>query len=1626
MTFQTPYHPSAREEAYGIYLLRTVFQVSPDYPDFRVGGRQAVPFLSQSTVNRLILRNIWNVADPSNVGHLSSPQQFYIILRLVALAQYGPLTEALSMGYQKGLSPSQALQVCLSQTSTMQYPLAAFQGVSIPDESTLRQIFLQYKHQALHPSASNPALVGGGSNVAVLPGTGTALPVAQPQRVSIDEAFSGLVEVEDSPLQPSWIVSGDNINAQSPIDSHNLVQASHPEPATWATSFTASLNQATDISHGNSTNDTFDSKSFFKNDDTTGQIPSPSLSHNAEGGIASTSQTTSGPGVKMVPTSNSDLSSVVPHPTTLLSVTDAFEGLTPNNPGKHAVLEQTTSLDGPTVAVTNQFAVAFSDPVSENIIQPSIQHEDAVDDFGEFLDAAPAVPTTSAIEDTYHPTVVQLPPVVDDPFAGLTSTPSFNSGIAFEGHGIGNDALINTFGTNIAGGTPDASRDGMPSVSMQPQSDVPSNVRRWDAVDLLVTGTNATEEGISISKAEEIHDDEDFGDFTAVAPSISNTGYGDGEHPSTNVDASQAVSGWDALDALVQSQDPIIPPLLSGASFSIAKGDDIAAPATSTPSHEPNQLVDEDDFGDFESGATFMDSAQDRSAIVGNQSATFQEDMPSMRDDSIQVFCPDINPTKGEGQSYDGAREQGSGSGQGITFAYSADSDFGQRTQSNQDSVFRVLENDGVVHRQLVTTISKIPTGGDLGYRIDSAYYSAQTRSDSVFSEEFQDAQQYHEAKDSGMQTNTVDLNRNIDQVIRSTRIPDEDPFAAFDVIAPTSPPIPPLSSFGLEQCVSEEDLSLKNSVPEFHAAHIAQGDIFGDLTSVNHVNEDLSGHPLVQDGVHAAAHDDDFGDFSGVAGKNLPNIAINNLTESGSVQATDDGNKDQSLWVDKGAISIGFSQETSGGQDHHDLFEFNPIDNPVPRPAETTSGQPVNATEMGSFFGNVIMESEPRIEGNEDSSDFGDFAGFGETSIITQEDPNSGTANAPQDKPAHGFCLDSGAKNDSHNNDTNGFGGSLEFDEISPTQPAIGNTIMLEKAVTDSYKKPDAGIVKGCEDDDDFGNFSGFPTSTMIVPDVVGNSEVGKKSIIVCDSLKSADNGDFAKSTAISGDGGDHHDDFGKFADYGDTSPELISSATPQQIMLVAQGPTMPENGNDNVATLSGPSAMLDSVLSQNKTEENDCTLYDDIIVKSPEPIPTAHALNDESSTFIGEPPQSELKSVDGKPAQIYAREEVVNNDLGVISFEDFPVVESPNPGIDQNSEFAAGEFTHDFGDFVGFNERTAPDSAIILDSQLQEVGDQVSPPNEYSTSIDESYTSTNNRGALVTDGHGGFEPVPQTNCELLPESPECQEKKNLMALRELIHNKSLRLPELIRRQIGGKGVVLDFRDVFDANIGMEIPLSSERDARAQRCLQLMALLTTSHSKLASTYWNQAYSIAKDELSLGSFLMDEIADLSPQALVLVRMKVETYLYSLGEIVRVCRSIAATIGDLLMLDPSSLMTIDTLTSSWCSLDLLKEYLNIEKSWKELEAMASHVGIRDQRKKGKLECLTEIRQRSAAKPVSGSRLCHFTLQPLSRKDKHAAYLGTKTPVVWNGHKFMACAANFLANKYPVYQAKDSQG
>lgn len=335
-------------------------------------------------------------------------------------------------------------------------------------------------------------------------------------------------------------------------------------------------------------------------------------------------------------------------------------------------------------------------------------------------------------------------------------------------------------------------------------------------------------------------------------------------------------------------------------------------------------------------------------------------------------------------------------------------------------------------------------------------------------------------------------------------------------------------------------------------------------------------------------------------------------------------------------------------------------------------------------------------------------------------------------------------------------------------------------------------------------------------------------------------------------------------------------------------------------------------------------------------------------------------------------------------------------------------------FGDFATSHPiQPVPSDAVVLseDATPPELASERIPGTEPNSEV---ASQAHNDDEDDFGDFASFSKEPATPQPAIPiSSLEASEKEKLMLIRQLVVDHSLRLPEAIRRQTDGSQ--MDFGNCFDANVGVDVPVSMERKARTQTSLQLIALLTTSHVKLGATVWEQSLAVIKTELNEGCSLLQEAKGFAPIEEGVLRTKLELYVHGLGEFVRVSRSIVATVGDLLMLDPSDLFTADTLVLSWCNLDLLHTALEIERLWKAVESSSEELGLSSkQESQRKLPSVEDLRKSSAA-ASRDKHVCELTLQPISS----IVPASTISPVKWEKRAYMACCANFLQHKCSFY-------
>jgi hypothetical protein len=231
-------------------------------------------------------------------------------------------------------------------------------------------------------------------------------------------------------------------------------------------------------------------------------------------------------------------------------------------------------------------------------------------------------------------------------------------------------------------------------------------------------------------------------------------------------------------------------------------------------------------------------------------------------------------------------------------------------------------------------------------------------------------------------------------------------------------------------------------------------------------------------------------------------------------------------------------------------------------------------------------------------------------------------------------------------------------------------------------------------------------------------------------------------------------------------------------------------------------------------------------------------------------------------------------------------------------------------------------------------------------------------------------------------------------------------------------EAVLDDNLDDFDAGFG---DFSSfENAAQQQESGKEVDLEEILSSKLGAEFhrlvgdWkNVIISAVENDLLKGNKIMDYLSNSlssKDRACIIKSSKFRDHIYGLAEYVRVVRSITATIGDLLCVE-KNIDVRESSLSQWNNNAIIFDAIVIENLWSEITSKALALGISPF---PQLESVVEIRARAINfdAPQKGT-FCQLTLRPLEGGSC------TQSPVVWNGKKYMACAANFCANRVPAH-------
>jgi hypothetical protein len=1589
------YQPTPLEQVYSLYLAQQTFGVVavPNNP-IHISGRNAVPFLTQTGLDRGILRSVWTVADPENIGTLTHLSQFHLLLRMVSMAQAGILNPQL---------PLDAMKQSVHQFASQLLPLATFTSVVIPPQDQLMAIYGSY------------IVVNNNIN-----SMSTTPPV---QTMPVGDAFAEMVGVPDAPLGGL-----DNFDAAPPL----------PIPA-------ASAFGDPSISQG--------SAYGFPHQTSIG-------STNSFGAGVSTGSV-SDAFTDMGPPANASLPSLEA-PTTLISDTNIQQPslTTTTSFSDTNINSMSLGTPGPPVPVS----YAFSDMVGTQdaplpglaqevpVVQPSVPStDDGDDDFGDFGGPAPAAPVSgdltgmTSTQDATLPGLNQQVPVqstatvpsgedVDfGDFEDVSSTPA-PVGDAFgapmmDDFGMTAGAPAHV-GAGDAFGVPAVTTDnfGMAvAAAPLPISDAFGSL--LEVADAPLPSLDPAVNMVPPQEQTEEEDDDDFGGFETAAAS---TPVVSSENPSTVPDPAQGISS--AIERMAgEGQHGIV------GNAQVTDDDEFGdfgsheAPASQVPDGigslmEPQLLVQQG-----ESILPSIDMMGRTASITEAFGELEVQDAPLPTLDQFAAYR--VSDTEPAARNNDD--DDDFGDFEGTAENNQTSPKFGGGGNMNAGGV--VDQSSGsfaVIPEPANQPLSHMETTGQGSYDEDFGGFqdvaSANNTGDLVSAIDITSIPAIPPSLSFGQPTTSSEGVRDISAlgiagVEGGAIVTDEnDPFSAFDSISgPPQAVVPPLSTTMSTDEASPADLqqNVNLNVPEevgdFEGVPSgdAQGDLgvatsdskaepgsAGELLGVSGLGGFVAQTQSLVDDKPSAASDDPFSAFDSIAP--TPDVPLPHLPSSSPTKDT----------------------ETRGFGDADD--DFGAFDEARSDP----QGQQVAPNANVDAFGAPPVQ---QLGSTNQEDEFGDFGG----------PPNSQEANADFGafeavSGSHsGSLLDAAPAQPlgsaSQEDDFGDFGGPPKSQDANADFEAVSAShsgSLLDAAP--------AQLLGSASQEDDFGGFGGPPNSQEANADFGAFEAVsGSNSGSLLDSAPAQPLGSVSHQEDNFGDFGgqtnsqEDNADFGAFEGVSGSNPgSLLDAAHVQPLDSASQED---EFGDFGEATKSGD---VNGYLGAFDAVSASTSGGPDFALAQP-----LGSLNQEGDAdfgdFGGAPPQNSI-----------------NNNISTLTAEvDFfgGFDEVPAGGqvdgiaeVQENNEFRAFEEstskegavstpTDEFGGFGGAatdqpqNVSTAEDDFGDFGSAAQDITKAPVTASATQGSKDDDFDDFGDFGSFeqapnapspvvvalpeqktADDDWGDFENV------AVPAAPvesfgDFSVDSNAQSMRDQIRSLSMQLPESLLRKAGLSGDHVDLAECFEVNIGMDTPLDSKKKKRVERCIQVFQCLSKGHSKLGSAYWEQVFKVVKDDLVVGSSVILDAKKLSSNELAQVEKPFQTMIAGFAEYMRVTRSIVATIGDVLMLDASALLTIDTWASTWCSLELLETALQIEKHWKEMQREVKNIlpsiaGAMDS------VSLGDIRTKSSGRSPS-NKLCQLTLQPLAKDDTNT----TRAEVSWQGKDFMACSANFLAHRCPFY-------
>jgi hypothetical protein len=1497
-----------------------VFHTTPD-SSFRVNGKDAVPFLSQSNVNRLVLRNIWTVADPENVGHLTQIAQLWMILRLVALAQCSSVVvDDLDRALRSGETPAQALGNTLQTTADMALPLPIFQNIPFPDGDLLTQIYLQYNE-----STQN----GEGL-------TSSAL--------CKDKSIHSTTKDSNALSTPNPIFGQENFSASNQNSGRQTALYNNSERPTSQSDM-----------------------SFLSNNPHVGE----SSSYEERRDMSAT--TIDGNGLDMtcniIPSSHSS-----------------------NAPSHSQQRQQQPSIGnhfGPTIHASNiqskmksslfwpekrredgdfdPFAEIQSIPdnplpnLSDSLAEKNeLISNDEDSDFGDFVVATASEPVSPFC-------VSQSNPVLPQDISLIRSTSN----------------AVSTLGSNASGhlypsmaGVFDSPRGLLSTSTHEPNCNDNVNSNQARTSQEAELGSFLTEESnctASVCRGSKTNclDSHDFDDMPATKAALATLGSQASasidEHSNAERVPVGLLSVSDAFGSLVDVEQTPLPSLPSpepiGTVFTVKEKDSRVADSVQFPAE------DDEDFGSF--AGTSM-----------NEQCTFPVS-------SVQ-----------------------------------------KSDQTEKDECFNKLkeENFGVVSRDGTLLVDAIVVS-DL---------SKELKMD------------FDDDDDFGDFTAAVGS--------MGDTAPELTGWDALDALASANDaPLPSLDHVVLSAAIGHHEISVASSRIETEAE--TENEDFGEFERVDFAEQD---------------HEIGLGAFSFLSSSRQPDaLVVNELPSLDQIVL--------SAAIDHHETSVASSRkETEADGENEDFGGFEGVEQ------EHKVGFGASFSMASSFQpGTLVANEASENPGGIDcviKSDANEGSALAEPSVSVSSDllpPKSlslfplsakqALCNAYQAKIATETSHD-------HSKTDTDAGASNQRSLFIPEPPGSGQpdvlgdigakgakaTPVLLSNITSESSASKVSVE--CVPSPVFGKDYDHAAGMVLLREDEHDSIERNDNVIISAQIQSVHKNDSTLDcqqveesfAAALIEGADLERD-------SCTSASEMSSATDSNCLnsrkigfdcKTAIRTDDPFAAFDSLAGLALPIPLLPSIEQDHDTygnlisavgeESHAVENFDDVNgTKNPgssEPFDNFKVV--EVMESHEEKKQKEkTKSLDGEDLSnnIQIRindtesipketDEYERNAVGCSSslkLEESVMNKEPEELVDayftgsnpvyescesQPDGKVAAENNNAFGDFSAFE--VASSSAHVRIVHMDEAN-SVHPSDAHpqfgvSSGSKEDFESFGEFADAI--GNQTTYECPTHVPTTISDEPEI---KRVMQIREHISRQSDQLPESIRRSLMPPEHHINLEECFDANIGMEIPLNEERQNRAKRCAHLLSLLTIDGCRLASTFWEQSFTIVKNELKTAVLLLEEALSVPSDEKHLTKSALQIFVNGLAEYVRVVRSIVATVGDLLMLDPSAFFTVDTFSSSWQSVPLLHDALEIERLWKGIERFCESLGLVPR----KIESLVTIRTIGEQR-VEADGLCHFTLQPLSERDED-----TKSTITWNGRIYMACSANFLANKCAFYSTED---